>query len=151
MGIEALLGALAVGGGALKAIGSIQEGNAAGNAADFNARASEQQAAQERDAAAAEGRDYRRQEGRRRASSLAARGASGTTGAGSPLLVDEATVREIALGASRIKYGGDVKATRLQQEAELYRMRGRSSRTAGYLNAGTSLLSGASSWAGQYA
>lgn len=150
MGVSALLTALTIGGGVIKGIGAIQQGNAEGQAADFNALASQQQAAQERDSAAAESRDYRRQEGRRLASTTAARGAGGTTGAGSPLLVDEATVREIALGSARIKYAGDVKSTRLEQEAELYKMRGKSARTAGYLSAGSSILSGASSWAGSY-
>ena len=150
MGISALFTALSVAGGGLGAFGALQEGRATSRAAEFNARIADQQARQERQSAAAEARDYRRGENRKLASSTAARGASGVTGAGSPLLVDEATVREIALGSSRLKYAGDVRAKRLEDEAELYRMRGKSARRAGYLNAGSSILSSGTSWAKQY-
>lgn len=147
MGIAAIFSALSLGGAALGAVGNIQQGNAAARAGEFNARVSEQQAKAERDAAAAEGKDYRRGERRKLASSTAAYGGTGViSSAGSPLLVNEATVREIALGAARIRQGGEARATRLEQQAELDRMNARSSRTAGYIGAGSSLLSGFGKW-----
>jgi hypothetical protein len=151
----------AIGGTALSAVGAIAQGAAAeraaeaeARAAEFNARIAEQQAAREREAAAVEAEDFRRREGAKRATARAARGASGVTMAGSPLLVDEATVREIALGSSRLINQGAVRGTRLEQDAELSRMsgrtarqRGKNARTAGFINAGTTLLSGASDFA----
>ncbi len=150
MGVASIMTALAIGGGILKGGAGLSAGRAEGRASDFNALVADQQARQERQSAAAEARDYRRGENRKLASSTAARGAGGVTGAGSPLLVEESTIREIALGSARLKYAGDVRSKRLQDEAELYRMRGKSARRAGYLNAGSSLLSGASSWAANY-
>ena len=131
---------------ALGAMGQIAAGKATKKAADYNAKVAEQQAAQERDAAQAEASDYRRGERRGQAAGRAARLASGVTFAGSPLLVDEATSREIALGSARLGYGGSVRANRLENEAELERMGGQAAQTASYFQAGSSLLSGASSF-----
>lgn len=150
MGVEAILGALAVGGSVLKGVGAIQQGNAASQASEFNATVAEQQARAERDASAAEARDYNRGERRKLASSTAALGGTGVvSSAGSPLLVTESTIREIALGVGRIRQGGEAKATRLEQDAELSRMNARSS--PGYLSAGSSILSSAGSWYGSRA
>lgn len=150
MTIAALTTALAVGGKVIGAVGAVQQGNANAAAADFNARIAAQQADAERDAAAAEARDYRRSESGKRAASRTARLASGVTMSGSSLLVDEAMVREAALGSARIVHGGAVRGHRLDQESALYRMNARNARTAGYLKAGSSLLSAGSSWAGSY-
>ncbi len=139
--------ALAAGTG-LKVAGALQEGRAEGQAADFNARVARQQARGERDNAAAEASDYRRGEMRKLSASRTARLATGVTMAGSPLLVDEATVREVALGSSRIAHGGTVRGMRLDQDAMLSKMQGKAARTASYYKAGTSLLNGATSWAG---
>jgi hypothetical protein len=143
VGVAAIFGLLGAG---VSAIGSISAGKAAQDAAEYNAKVAEQQAAQERDAAQAEASDYRRSERRGQASSRVARLASGVTMAGSPLLVDEAMAREIALGSARIGYGGSVNANRYENEAELERMSGDAAATASYFRAGTSLLSGASSF-----
>lgn len=140
-GLEGLFTALSFAGGALGAVGQIAAGQAEARAAKYNAKVQEQQARQEREAAAVEAEDFRREERRKQAAAGAARAATGVTGAGSPLLVDEATVREIALGASRYRYRGAVRSNRLMQEAELSRMRGKAASTAGYIGAGSSLLS----------
>jgi hypothetical protein len=137
MGIETMLMA---GIGAMGAMGELQKGQSAKEAADYNAAVSRQRAATERDAAAAEMSDFFRKESRSRASGIAARGGSGVTMEGSPLMVDEATVREIALGASRIRHGGEVRGTRLEQEANLDEMRGKHAKDASYLAAGKSML-----------
>lgn len=145
-GIGAIVGIL---GSVVGAIGSIAQGQAAQSAAKYNAAALKQQAESERQTANANTLDYRRQQQRRLMEAVATQGASGVTGAGSPLMVNEATVREIALGASRIGFEGRVKSNRLMNEAELEKMRGRAAMTAGYIGAGTSLLSGFGSMYGQ--
>lgn len=139
MSIGAVVGLL---GSAVSAMGAIAQGNAAAASAKYNAAAQEQQARAEKDAASAEAQDYRRQNNAQVAAARAARMASGVTMAGSPLMVEEATVREIALGSARLVNRGAQRATRLRNEAELSRMNAKASRTAGYLNAGSSLLSG---------
>lgn len=145
-GIEILGAVLGLAGSAVGAAGSIAQGQAQQDAAEYNQRVLKMQADQEREAANAEALDYKRQEHRKLASAQAARGAAGVAvGSGSPLLVDEATVREIALGTSRISYGGNVKRSNLLNEAELERVKGENAMTAAYWGAGSSLLSGFSS------
>lgn len=129
-------------GSAVSAVGSIAQGNAAANADAYNAAVQRQQAQEAKDAAAAESQDYTRDNMRKVASAEAARGATGVTMTGSPLLVDEDTVREVALGASRIGYQGALQANRYSSAADLSQMRESSDRTAGYIGAGSSLLSG---------
>jgi hypothetical protein len=73
---------------------------------------------------------------------LAAQAGTGVTQEGSPLLVDEATVREIALASARKLHGGSVRASRLEDDASLQGMKADYAETAGYLNAGKSLMSG---------
>ena len=147
-GMEALLIAGAgasVLSGVMGASGAAQQARAAQQAANFQAEVQEQQAQAERDRAAVEAQDFRREGSRARAASLARMGASGTVASeGSPLLVDEAFVKELALGSARIQHGGEVRGTRLDQQAELTRAEGRSARRAGGINAGASLLSGLS-------
>lgn len=133
---------LAIGGTVISAAGQMAQASAQEDAAEFNAKVQEQQAERERQVADAEASDYRRQGSRQLASARAMRGATGVTGAGSPLLVDEATVREISLGSARLINRGDANANRLKQGAQLSRMEGKNAKTAGYLGAGSTLLGG---------
>lgn len=141
MGIETVMMALAIGGSVVGAAGDLQQGAAADKAAQFNADVAEQRARSEREAAAIEAQDFKREEMRKLAASRTARATTGVTSAGSPLMVEESVVREIALGASRLRFGGEVRGTRLDQDAELSRMQGRSAKTASYFKAGSSILS----------
>ena len=59
------------------------------------------------------------------------------------MLVSEDFAGEAELQALRIRTGGEVTATRLEQQAGLERFRGRSSRRAGFVRGGSLLLSGA--------
>jgi hypothetical protein len=163
--------ALMAGSTALQAFGALQEGKAAADgammkgraeqqSAEYNARSSEIQAASERDAAGAESSDFFRREMRGVSAGRAARGATGVIGStGSPLLVDEATVAEVALGASRLMHAGEGRARRMEDDAILSRERGRyameaashaasSAKTASYLKAGTTILRGGAQMAG---
>lgn len=140
MGLETLALVAGIGGGVLSAAGSIQKGQAAQDAANFNAAGDNQRAAEEQDQAAASTQDYIRKGSDTEASAVALQGASGVTGAGSPLLVDENTVRQVALGAARTLQGGEIRANRLRDDATLQRMRGDAAVTGSYLDAGGSLL-----------
>lgn len=144
MGIEALL----IGGAtALSVFGKLQEGKAAEEAATFNAGILRQRAQSERDSANAEAADFERRQGAALAGARAARAGTGVTFEGSPLLVDTATVREIVLGAERMRHGGEKRGRILETEADLAEMTGDQARKAGYIGAGRSLLTGGLSYA----
>lgn len=145
-GLEFLLPVLSLAGTALGAVGQIQAGQAQAQAAQAQAQINEQQARSERETAAVEAQDFRRSERRQIAAARATRLAQGVVLAGSPLLVDEDTVREVALGSSRLQHRGLVRGHRLDQEAELARARGSAAQTASYFNAGSSLLGGLTSF-----
>ena len=136
--------ALSIGGGILGAIGAIQEGKAADKAGKFQQKVLDQQAASERDVAGASAEDFRRSGSRKRASSIARLSGGGVAPEGSPLLVDEAFVKEIALGSGRLLHGGAVRGARLEEQGELARFQGRNAKAASRIKAGSSLLSGLS-------
>lgn len=139
MGVETLaLAGLA--GGALGAFGSLQKGKATNDAAQYNASVDYQRAAEEQDQAKASTQDYLRKGSDLVESGVAARGATGVTSEGSPLMVDENTVRQVALGAVRTLQGGTLRANRFLDDATLKKMQGENAVTSGYLDAGSSIL-----------
>ena len=142
--IAAFAAVAAVASAAVSAVGAIQQGKAAEAAGKFNAEVARQQAEQERLIAERDARRFRQEQSRLLARSRALRAGQGVTGEGTPLLVDEATAGEIELGALTIRHGGLVRATRLEQQAQLDKFRGRSARQAGFIRAGSTLLTGAS-------
>ena len=143
-GFEILFGVLSAVGTGLSVAGKLAEGESEERAAKYNVEVARNQAVSEKEAAAAEAQDYRRRESRAAAASRAIRASQGVTMAGSPLLVEEDAVREAALGAARITHAGMVRATGYENDARLYRMRGRAARTTSYIRAGSSLLTGLS-------
>ena len=148
MGLETLALVAGIGGGLMSAAGSIQRGQATQQASNYNAAVDNQRAAEERDQAAASTQDYLRKGSDTVSSAVAMQGATGVTGEGSPLMVDENTVRQVALGAARTLQGGELRANRLTDDAKLQRMRGDSAVTASYLDAGSSILTGVGRFAG---
>ena len=140
MGVETVL---AIAGAGLAAGGSLFKGQATKQAADYNAAVDNQRSAEEIDQANASTQDYVRKGSDTETSAVASQGATGVTGSGSPLMVDEDTVRQVALGAARTLQGGELRAGRLQDDATLQRMKGDNAVTASYLDAGSSLLTGA--------
>jgi hypothetical protein len=140
MGLETLALAASIGGGVLGAAGSLQKGQAAKQAADYNVAVDNQRAAEEKDQANAQTQDYIRKGSDVESSAVASQGATGVTGSGSPLMVDENTVRQVALGAARTLQGGQLRANRLTDDATLQRMKGDNAVTSSYLDAGSSLL-----------
>lgn len=75
----------------------------------------------------------------------AAYGKSGVTMEGSPLLTIEDTIEQGGLDTLAIRYGGDIAAARSRSAANLSRMQGSAAKTSSYFQAGSTLLSGASS------
>jgi len=135
---------LGMAGSVVGAVGARNEGEANANAAEYNAKVGEINAAAERDRAAVEASDYERKMSRERATAIASRGASGIDLAGTPLMVDEDIVNEIALGSSRITHEGAVKANAYENQANLDRTAAKNFKKAGKLSAAATLLSGAS-------
>ena len=135
-------GILSIAGGFLGAVGALQAGKAADRAGKFQQAVLDQQAASERDVSRAVAEDFRRRGSRARASSIARLSASGAAVEGSPLLVDEAFVKDIALGSARILQGGEVRGTRLAQQGVLARFEGKAAKAASKIRAGQSLLTG---------
>ena len=131
-------------GTALSALSSIQQGQAAGAQADTQAAILRQQAERDRQQAASDEEDFRRRQSRVAAARRAGLGASGAQpAAGSPLLVSEDFAGEVELQALRIRSGGELRATRAEQQANLQRFRGRQARTSGFTRGGALLVSGA--------
>ena len=64
------------------------------------------------------------------------------------MLVSEDFAGEVELQALRIRSGGEVRATRLEQQAQLTRFKGRQARTAGFIRGGALLVSGAGKFFG---
>jgi len=127
----------------LSALGAISQGRAANKQAEFQAKVQEQQAQRNRDIAEVEEKDFRRSQSQLLAQRRAALGASGVEqGTGTPLLAAEDFAGETELQARRIRAGGNVGASRLEQQAGLTRAAGRSSQQRGLFRGGSSLLSG---------
>ena len=125
------------------AAAAVDQGIQAKKTADAQAKVQRQQAERERlDAANAES-DFRRQQSRLLAARRAALGGSGVeSGVGSPLLVSEDFASETELQALRIRSGGELRGTRLEQQSELTRFAGKNARTQGFLRGGSLLASG---------
>lgn len=140
--------------GAISAMGAIQQGKAAENAAKFDASVAErnaQLANQDRILAVRTSQqaqeDKRRDNTRQLASIRAAYGTSGFELAGSPLDVLSDTSIEMALDERRIGFEGQVKNREgalqmlyYKEDATKKRAEGANAKRAGYLSAGTSLL-----------
>lgn len=135
--------------GAAGGIGNYQEGLSAKKHADFQAMVNDQQARREKDIAAQEERGFRKTQAANLAQLRAAQGGSGTeSGSGTALLAASDFDAETELNALRIREGGDIRAERLEQQAQLSRMAGKSVQRGGYYRAGSSLLSG-TGWGGK--
>lgn len=127
------------------AVGKIIEGQAAGSAADANARI----AGQNRDIAIQQG-DARELAQRRESArflgeqtaSIAQAGVDPSSG--SALRVQEESAVRAELDALNIRYGARMQAFGFEREAALERARGKQARRSGYLSAVTTMLGGAS-------
>ena len=126
----------------VSAIGTVASGFGAQSAAEFNARAAEQDARLERERAALEEARLRRQTGKILGMQRAAFSKAGVTLEGTPLLVQEETAAEAELDALVVRFGGEIGAAREEARARAERFGGRQALTAGLFGAGRTLLTG---------
>jgi hypothetical protein len=146
---------LALIGTAISAVGMIQQGQAAGSQAAFqagvsqnNAIIAQQQATRARQQARIDSQDYSRNQSDLMASRRALLGTTGgEAGAGSALAVSSDFAGESILNTMRIRNQGEVNANRLEQEvmnqksqAGLYGMQGRQAVKNSYYKAGGNLF-----------
>jgi len=129
-------------GTAVSAVSAIQAGRSQEKMAEYNAAVSERDALAARQKAGFDEAAHRRRTRKFLGKQRALYGKSGVTFEGSPLLVMEETAAEAELDALAIRYGGEIEAGRHLSLAELERARGKQAKRAGYLGAGTSLLTG---------
>ncbi|WP_282609471.1 hypothetical protein [Pelagibius sp. Alg239-R121] len=133
---------------AVGALGAIQGARASAAASEFNAKIADNNAIIAEQNAAADEKRQRRSASRQTAGSRAAIAAAGVTLEGSPLEVLEDQALEAELDALNLRYGGRLQATNFRSQAQLDRSAARNAKTQGFISAGTSLLKGASNFAG---
>lgn len=138
------------------AVGAVQQGAAAANAARHNAAVADRDAyvaAQNRELTLRQARidvEDKKRENRRTMARIATQyGASGLELAGSPLDVLADTSTELALDTRRIGYEGKVRGREsalqvlgLQEDASMSRVSARNSKRGGFLAGAGALLSG---------
>ena len=118
---------------------------------EYNAMLANQQAESKRKEAAYRAERLREQNEAIRSKQRLAFNVSGVTPQGTPtdLLMD--TSKKMEMDALSILYGGESAGAGLEAQARLQRMQGANAETAGWWNAGSSLLGGATKVAGIYA
>jgi hypothetical protein len=148
-----LAGAAAAGGGfstalqaigvALGAFGSIASGVQANNVAQYNAKVAENSATAERERAGYEA-NMKRDEVRRVIGAQRAAGAASGLDItqGTPVAVLGDSMKSGELDVLARLYSGDAAATAYKNDANRFRAEGKAAQTAGFINAGTSLISG---------
>lgn len=135
---------LAIAGAAVSAAGAVSQGRAANQAAKFRAAQLQQQADRDRQLAAQQANDQRDAAARQQASLRARVAGSGTTLEGTPLAILSDIAGESEFQSLRIAASGETAANRALGEAALTRFEGRNARRAGFIRAGSSLLTSAS-------
>ena len=125
------------------AAGAVYGGIQQKQAAQYNADVAEQGAQAAQQKAAYDETQHRIRVRKILSTERALYGESGVDMVGSPLLVQENTVKQGELDSLAIRYGGDVEAARQRSQANLYRMQGNNAQVSSYFGAGSSLLTGA--------
>ncbi len=134
----------------MQVVGSLREGNAQAAAARANAEAADARALTERRIGAFEVARERRQQRRFMAQQAANAGSQGTALTGQPvdLLADSA--RQAQLDRDAIRFNAEIGAQGFETQADFDRFEARQARSAGFMRAGTALLTGASRIAGRF-
>jgi hypothetical protein len=134
--------ALGIVGAVVGAVGQFMSMQAAANAAEYNAKVAERNAAAVRAQTGADADDKRRSNRRVISSMRAAYGANGFEMAGSPLDVMSDTVQEQEYDVAKLKYAGELKAIGYTQQADLYSMEADNARAAAPIGLASGILSG---------
>ncbi len=146
-----LMIAAVVAGTAVQAFSAIEAGKQQQANLEANARTQQEQARQVERAAQDEASRLARDSARLRATQRVGFAKSGVGIAGTPLLVFEEAADIVAADVAKTLQGGQRRATSLRTGARLSIAQGRSARRAGLFEAGTSLLRGGGTIAGQFA
>ncbi len=129
---------------AVSTVGAVVSGIQQFQQAKFSSAVAHQAAERDRQLAAANEEEFRRSQSRAMARRRALLGVSGVDpGSGSPLAVTADLASDTELNALRIRSGGEVRATRLEQNAALLSSSATNALTGGFGRAGSSLLQGA--------
>lgn len=147
----AIIGTIAtVAGTGMSIFGQIQQGQAASQAASYNAAVANNNAIAAQQQAEYDENQQRDRFRRAQASARASLGISGQTGAGSAedLLSENAVNAE--LDARAIRYGGAQRAAAYRSQAAMTTFEGQQRATASYIGAGTNLLLAAGKWGTNY-
>lgn len=135
-------------GAAVSVVSAISQANQQKKAANYNAAMAQQQAVAAQQQAAAQADMQRRRANIQMGKMEANYAASGLSMEGSPMEIMEQSARDAQLDQMNIIYGGGLRATGYQNTAALETAAGKNAQTSGYLKAGSTLLSSASSWGG---
>lgn len=127
---------------AVAAVGSIAGAQQQSSMAKYNARVGENNAQASRDMARLREEQHRRNVLRLQSRQQAQLGASGRTAEGNPLMIFAEDAAGAEFDALLIRHEGEIGAGRYEAQAGLDRARGNAALTHGYLNAGSSLLTG---------
>jgi hypothetical protein len=126
------------------ALGSIQQGKAQQQMAEYNAQVAQNEAIAAQQKAAYDEKAHRRQ-----MAQLKGQQRAGAAASGGELLdmgdVFDMTAEEAELDALAIRYGGQMGAAAARQRATLARMEGAAAKQKSYSEAGSTLLTGAKS------
>lgn len=133
---------LGIVGGAISALGAIQQGNAQAASAEYNAKVAKRNKSAVLAQTEAEIEDKKTENRRQLGSIRAAYGASGLMLDGSPLDVLEDTAVEQAYDVSKIRYQGAMKAEGYSEQAALFKLEAKSAKTAGWIGAGSAIIGG---------
>jgi hypothetical protein len=143
--------ALAVAGTAMSAFGQIQQAQRQKAMAEANANLAEQDAAQKQQAAKEEAYKISKERARTLGTQATQYGASGVSlSSGTPLDVLANTAAEYERDITYAGLHGDQARRRGEAEAEIYRFGGEQAATAGWIGAGSTLLTGFGKAYGQY-
>ncbi|MDS1138579.1 hypothetical protein [Nitratireductor indicus] len=121
---------------------SIAGGISANNVAQYNAKVAENNAISERERASYDADLTRQRVRQTMGAQRAAAAASGLdTSSGTPVAVLGDTAGQGEMDVLARLYSGEAAATAYQNDAQRFRAEGKAQRSAGFINAGTSLLS----------
>jgi len=130
-------------GTAVSAVSAVSQGIQQGRMNRYQAAVDEQRAQRERERAELDASEFERRQSDLMAKRRAELGGSGVEpGTGSPLLVSQDFAAETEFQKLMIMAGGEDRATRLEQEAGLYRKSAKNARTAGFVRGGSLLVQG---------
>lgn len=135
---------LGLAGTAISTVGAVASGAQQQQMANMQAKAYEQQAQADGQAAAFEAAQEKRKQDLLAAQARAAVGASGVAAQGSPSEVLAANARQNQLDLKAIQYGSALRQNNLRTQADISRFSGKQAMGASIINAGSTLVSGIS-------